>query len=67
MGNMAKRYLGDGAFVEHDGYQLVLTAENGREVTDTVALEPAAWAELLRFVDDLKQQDVTVTTAKGGG
>ena len=36
----AKRYLGDGVYVEFDGYALVLTAENGIEATNTIVLEP---------------------------
>ena len=39
----AKRYLGDGAYVEFDGYHIRLTTENGFEVTNRVALDPDVW------------------------
>ncbi len=48
-----KRYLGDGAYVEWDGYALVLTAENGIAVTERVVLEPDVYDALVRFVDEL--------------
>lgn len=37
----AKAYLGDGVYADVDDLrQIVLTAENGIEVTNTIALEP---------------------------
>ena len=51
---MAKRYLGDGCFADFDGYQLVLTTSNGIIDTNTIALEPSVYSELVRFVGDLK-------------
>ena len=50
-----KQYLGDGAFVEYDGYGLWLTAENGESVTDKVYLEPAVYAALVAYVERIKQ------------
>ncbi len=49
-----KQYLGDGAYVDFDGYALVLTAENGIEATDRVVLEPAVWRALEDYVARLK-------------
>lgn len=51
---VAKDYLGDGAYVEFDGYHFVLTAENGIRATDTVALEPGALAAFERKVAEVK-------------
>lgn len=50
----SKRYLGDGAYVEYDGFGLVLTAEDGIRATNTVYLEPEVLAELERFVAELR-------------
>ena len=36
----AKRYIGDGVYVEHNGFGIVLTTENGIEVTNRIVLEP---------------------------
>ncbi len=33
-----KAHLGDGAYVDFDGFGLVLTAENGITATDTIYL-----------------------------
>jgi hypothetical protein len=46
---MKKTYLGDGLFANFDGYHIVLTAENGIEATNTVYLEPAVYAALVRY------------------
>ena len=40
MNPTGKVYLGDGAYVDFDGYALVLTTEDGISVTNTVVLEP---------------------------
>ena len=45
-----KTYLGDGAYAEWDERGLVLTAENGIEVTDTVVLEPEVLVALIRYL-----------------
>lgn len=47
-----KECLGDGLYVRFDGYRIWLTAENGVEVTDQVALEPQV---LFAFEDYLKR------------
>lgn len=47
-----KEYLGDGLYVRFDGYQIWLTAENGVEVLDQVALESPV---LFKFEDYLKR------------
>jgi hypothetical protein len=52
---MAKEYLGDGAYVDYDGYSLILTAENGIRATDTVVLEPNVWLALVAYVERLKE------------
>lgn len=49
-----KRYLGDGAYVEFDGYALVLTTSDGIRVTNRIVLEFDVCEALIRFLDDLK-------------
>lgn len=40
-----KQYLGDGVYANYDGYNVVLTTENGLSTTNTIYLEPAVlWA-----------------------
>jgi len=51
-----KEYLGDGAYVDFDGFALVLTAENGVEATDTIVLEPEVWKQLVDYVERLKKK-----------
>jgi len=46
-------YLGDGLYVEFDGFQFRLYASNGIEVTNEVYLEPLV---LKAFVEFAKQQ-----------
>jgi hypothetical protein len=52
---MAKRYIGDGVYVDFDGYALVLTTENGIEVTNTIVLEPEVYHNLVADVAELKK------------
>jgi hypothetical protein len=35
-----KKYLGDGVFVDYDGFHVVLTTENGLATTNTIYLDP---------------------------
>lgn len=54
---MNKQYLGDGVYVEYDGYGLVLTTENGIEATNRIVLEPEVCSSLVRYVNLIKSQD----------
>jgi hypothetical protein len=46
-----KIYLGDGVYAGLDGYQLVLTTENGLGVTNKIYLDPQVIESLNLFVD----------------
>jgi hypothetical protein len=46
-----KEYLGDGVYVAFDGYNIILTTEDGVRVTNTVVLEPPVYAALVRYVE----------------
>jgi len=50
---MSKQYLGDGVYVDFDGFALVLTTENGIETTNTIVLEPEVYSALLAYVATL--------------
>lgn len=52
--NEHKTYLGDGAYAEFTGFDVIITAENGVEATDTVALELEAVAKLVEFIRTYK-------------
>lgn len=49
-----KAYLGDGAYVDFDGYHIVLTTENGIEETNRICLEPEVLVALDRYRAKLK-------------
>ena len=55
MNPTGKVYLGDGAYVDFDGYALVLTTEDGISVTNTVVLEPSVWEALRAYVARLQE------------
>jgi hypothetical protein len=42
-------YLGDGVYVDYDGYQIALTAENGIIAVGPIYLEPAVLVALGRY------------------
>lgn len=51
-----KIYLGDGAYVEWNGWAFIITTNNGIESTNEIYLEPEHIAALIRFA---KIQGVT--------
>lgn len=53
-----KVYLGDGAFAAFDGFSIILTTSDGLEDTNTIYLEPNAWATLEEFVASLRRAAV---------
>jgi hypothetical protein len=57
---MSKTYLGDGVYVDFDGYQLVLTAENGVSITNTIYLEPAVYGALVAYTERLEKGNTPV-------
>jgi hypothetical protein len=50
-----KRYLGDGVYVDFDGFQIVLSTEDGLRTTNTICLEPGVYTALLGYVEMLKK------------
>lgn len=52
-----KAYLGDGVYVDHDGYMLVLTTEDGIDVTNKIYLEPEVYEALLKYVHHLRKDE----------
>jgi len=44
-----KTYLGDGLYAEYDGYQFALKANDDKNPTDTVYLEPKVFIAFLDF------------------
>ena len=53
---MKKVYLGDGVYVDFDGYQLVLTTEDGISTTNTIYLDTQVYNALLAYVERLKEK-----------
>jgi hypothetical protein len=51
-----KLYIGDGVYIDFDGYALVLTTEDGVRVTNRIVLEPEVYRCLLRYVEVLKRE-----------
>ena len=50
---MNKVYLGDGVYVNRDGFGMVLTTENGIRVTNKIVLEPQVFGALMEWVNQL--------------
>jgi hypothetical protein len=49
------RYLGDGVYIEFDGYQIKLTTSDGIHDTNTIYLEDQVLAAFLQYVKELKE------------
>ena len=54
-----KAYLGGGAYVDFDGYALVITTEDGIQTTNRIVLEPNVYETLRRYVEQLKEVRTT--------
>lgn len=54
MENPTKDYLGDGVYADFDGFAIVLTTENGVEVSNTIVLEPSVMEALKRYETRIK-------------
>jgi hypothetical protein len=52
-----KAYIGDGVYVDYDGWNLILTAEDGIKATNTIYLEPDVLRSLLDYVEQFKNGD----------
>ena len=50
---MKKEYLGDGVYAEWTGYKIVLTIENGVDVTNTISLDLNVCFELIKFMESI--------------
>lgn len=46
-------YLGDGLYMDYDGYQVRLYASNGIETTNEVFLEPTVIINFLKYIPNL--------------
>jgi hypothetical protein len=44
-------YLGDGLYVKHDGFQIILMANDPYNPTDTVYLEPSVFTNLVGYME----------------
>ena len=51
-----KQYLGDGVYLQFDGFAYVLTTEDGVSVSNTIVLEPSVLTSLIRETDIIKAQ-----------
>ena len=50
-----KAYLGDSVYVEFDGYDFVLTTENGLGASNRIVLEPVVYRNLVQFKENLEK------------
>lgn len=51
-----KQYLGDSVYVDFDGYNLVLTTENGMGPSNTIIIEPPVYYALVRYAESLREK-----------
>lgn len=61
------RYLGDGCYVEFDGFAFVLTTSNGVETTNRIVMEPEVFFNFLAFVTEASSLKKAVDKTSGEG
>ncbi len=58
---MKKRYIGDGVYADFNGFNLIITTEDGINTTNTIFLEPEVYKSLTQYVADIERE---ITNAK---
>lgn len=53
MNDNRKQYIGDGVYVDYDGFHLVLTTEDGISVTNTIYLDKVSYRSLILYVQNI--------------
>ena len=48
-----KAYLGDGVYADHDGWNIILTTEDGIRETNRIVIEPEVHGALLQWIEHL--------------
>lgn len=52
-----KEYLGDGAYIGHDGYQVWIVAHDGERTTNAVCIEPGnAEEEVIKYLKHIQER-----------
>lgn len=52
-----KVYLGDGAYVDFDGYNILLTTEDGIKATNSIVMEPEVLSSFLVYINRLMKRN----------
>lgn len=52
-----KRYLGDSVYADFDGYNIILTTDNGMGPSNTIILEPSVFQSLLTFKERIDEDN----------
>ncbi len=51
-----KEYLGDGVYLDFDGFHIILTTEDGVSVTNTIFLEPEFPEQIVQYKANLLEK-----------
>ena len=51
---MQQKYLGDGLYIGHDGFNVWLSASDGTVVHDQVALDPSVLSAFMKYAETHK-------------
>lgn len=54
---MAKEYLGDGVYIEDQGYHVVLTTEDGISVTNRIFMDRQVEKNLRQYMERLRRRN----------
>ena len=64
MPEVEKEYIGDGAYVQYDGYSLWLTTENGERETNRVCLDPRVLECFLEYIKRVEKAHMEMNTER---
>lgn len=60
---MNKQYLGDAVYIQFDGWNIILTTEDGISETNSIYMEPEVVAAFGRYMVELREQTRAAQTA----
>jgi len=52
-GTNKKQYVGDGVYVDHDGFGYIVTTEDGYTNTNRIVFEPEIWDSLVKCIAEI--------------
>ncbi len=51
MSVLPKEYIGDGIYIKDNGFEVILTTENGISIQNEIVIEPSEWLAIRTYFE----------------